>query len=359
MKNKFLPLVLIIIFQLSLSNCAYIYSQSNNVAETVQNLTKEKKYGLALKTLSYISKDHSNYVYLMSEKKRIEIQAKEYEKKSLHQAAKFSSKKQWAAAMKIYNQAHRNLPDSENIKKARDKFIEKRDKYLNLLKNKLLVSNAKTLRKKTATTKEIAQVNPNDSKAKKLLSSHIREVNLTADKLIVCAEDSLKNNDIQLAEECIALASNLSTSNDNKKKIKRISLRIKNDRKKHSKIIKKSNPKITKKLSQVKNNAELILYKNELDILYQKNKSNKKIIRLKRKLKERINLVLKKGIKQGQELYSQGRIQQALNQWNQLHQLEPSNIKLNDYIDRAQKVLKKLRSLSNNPNVVSPAKVGG
>ena len=352
-----LTLIALVIFQASLTSCAYIYSKSDNVAEQVEKLAKKQRYGLALDTLEYIKPDHFNYDYLMIEKKRITLLAKQYEKKSLAKASQHEKLKHWPKAMATYDTALSNLPKNKSIKIARSKFIRKRDKYLNQLKNKLLVSNAKTLSKKTATTKEIAQVNPNDSKAKNILSSHIREVKLTADKLIICAKDGLKNGDIQLAEECITLASNLSTSITTKRKIRSLKKLLKKSKQNRSKTHKKSIKMISQELSKVKTNAELIRYRDKILKIYRQDKSNLKIIKLKKKLYIRISESVEKGIKKGQDLYSQGRIQMALNQWNELQKLSPSNHRLKDYIDRAERVLKKIHSLSNSPSTVTPPKV--
>jgi len=357
MRKTLIRIVLLTLIQLSLSNCAYIYSKSNNVAVKVKELANTERYGLALETLSFIQPDHFNYAFLMSEKKRISILADNYEEKALKQASKYAKGKNWADALSIYDEALDNIPYSKKLKNARAKFIIKRDNYLKQLKNKLLVSNAKTLSNKTATTKEIALVDPNDTKAKNILSSHIREIKLTAQKLITCAEDGIKNNDIQLAEECLSLASNLSVSATTNKKIKYLKKKIANEKNSRQKSHKKSILKIGRTLAQVKTTEELIRYKHEILALYQQDKSNPKIVKLKKELEHRIDKVLKVGIKEGQILYSQGRIQQALNRWNELQQLSPKNIKLNDYIHRAEKVLKKLHSLSESTNTVSPQRI--
>lgn len=349
---------ILVTLQVSLTSCAYIYSKSDNVAAKVENLAKSENYGLALDTLEYIQPDHFNYTFLMTEKKRISILAKEYEEKALLQASSQEKLKHWAEAMSTYDSALANLPKSTKLKNARAKFIIHRDKYLNQLKNKLLVSNAKTLSKKTATTKEIAQVNPEDAKAKKLLSSHIREVKLTANKLITCAEDGLKNKDLQLAEECLTLAKNLSTTLVTNKKIGLLNQALKKAKRTQSTTYKESIKTISMQLSQVKTNAELIRYRDEILAIYRRDKSNKRIISLKKALDSRISKAVSSGIKEGQDLYSQGRIQQALSQWNELLLLAPSNHKLIDYIDRAERVLKKLHSLSNSPNTVPLQKTG-
>jgi len=351
--KTFLILISLVAIQLSLSSCAYIYSKSGDVATRVEKLANNEQYGLALDTLEFIKADHFNYVFLMSEKKRIQILANRFEKKSLAQAEIQAKRKHWAKAMKTFDSALDKLPKSEKLLKARKKFIVKRDKYLSQLRNKLLVSSAKTLSKKTATTKEIAQVNPDDNKARKLLRSHIREIELTAEKLIACAEDGIKNKDIQLAEECLSLAKNLATTKSANKRITGLNKKLHRVRKKEIKSAKNSIQAISKKLARTKTNAQLIHCRKEILALYQRDKSNKKIIWLKKKLDIHIYKALKTGIKKGQELYSQGRIQPALNLWNELHQLAPSNQKLNNYINRAERVLRKLQSLSDNANAIS------
>lgn len=357
MKN-ITTLVALVILQASLSSCAYIYSKSDNVAAQVEKLSQKGKYGLALETLEYIKKDHFNYDFLMVEKKRITVLANKYEKKSLTKAKHQEKIKHWADAMATYDTALSNLPQNKKLKLARKKFIQKRDKYLNQLKNKLLVSKAKTLSKKTATTKEIAQVNPDDSKAKRILSSHIREVKLTAEKLITCAKDGIKNNDIPLTEECLTLASNLSTSVSTKKEIKILEKALSKAKKSRAKTHKKSITTISLKLSQVKTDAELIRYRDKILKIYRHDKSNPKIIKLKKALYLRIYDSVEKGIKKGQDFYSQGRIQLALNQWNETKKLSPSNHRLKDYIDRAERVLKKIHSLSKPSTVVVLPKSG-
>ncbi|VAW94636.1 hypothetical protein MNBD_GAMMA23-2336 [hydrothermal vent metagenome] len=347
---KILIFIALVAIQLGLSSCAYIYSKSDNVAARVETLVSKEKYGLALDTLEFIQPDHFNYAFLMAEKKRIQTLANRFEEKLLTQASTQEQNKHWAEAMKTYDTALGKLPKSKKLQEARKQFVIKRDKYLSQLQNKLLVSKAKTLSKKTATTKEIAQVNPDDNKAKKVLRSHIREIELTTEKLMTCAEDGIKNKDIQLAEECLTLAGNLSATKETTKKIATLHKNLNKVRKKRTKSNKKSIQTISKQLTHVKTNAQLIRYRKEILALYHQDKSNKKIIRLKKQLDIHIYNALKTGIKQGQNLYSQGRIQPALNLWNELQQLAPSNQKLNDYIHRAKRVLKKLHSLSNNPN---------
>ena len=111
--KKLLILISLIGMQFGLSNCAYIYSKSDNVAARVEQLVKEEKYGLALDTLDFIRPDHFNYVFLMSEKKRIQALAHQFEQQALRQARTQADNKQWAKAMKTYDSALEKLPKSE------------------------------------------------------------------------------------------------------------------------------------------------------------------------------------------------------------------------------------------------------
>ncbi|MDY6980925.1 MAG: hypothetical protein SV201_13685, partial [Pseudomonadota bacterium] len=53
-------------------------------------------------------------------------------------------------------------------------------------------------------------------------------------------------------------------------------------------------------------------------------------------------------------LYSQGKIQQALQVWESLHSIDPGNQQLEAHIERARRVLEKLQRLQQNGSVVSP-----
>jgi len=72
-------------------------------------------------------------------------------------------------------------------------------------------------------------------------------------------------------------------------------------------------------------------------------------LELAEKLKERLNAGVKQRFEAARSLYSKGKIQEALSIWLELKELEPENIKLQSHINRAEKILTKLKKLTNKP----------
>jgi len=60
-----------------------------------------------------------------------------------------------------------------------------------------------------------------------------------------------------------------------------------------------------------------------------------------RRIRENVN----QGIELGRKLYSQGQVEQALAVWNKLRDLDPDNENLLSHIDRAERVLEKVKKL--------------
>ena len=71
-----------------------------------------------------------------------------------------------------------------------------------------------------------------------------------------------------------------------------------------------------------------------------------KVEQLEAELDGAIGKRVKRGMEESRRLYSQGKIQQALDNWRELNQLDPENEEIKAHIARAERVLAKLRELS-------------
>ena len=91
-------------------------------------------------------------------------------------------------------------------------------------------------------------------------------------------------------------------------------------------------------------------------MLEKQNSRNRTSIKLRKELDKRYRQGIDQKIAAGRKLYSNGKIQEALDVWNSLLEINPDNQKLQGHIDRAERVLKKLQRLSNEGAVVQPPK---
>ena len=79
-------------------------------------------------------------------------------------------------------------------------------------------------------------------------------------------------------------------------------------------------------------------------------KNNGKVyLQLIAKLKKHLEDGEKQRFEAARNLYSKGKTQEALSIWLELKELNPDNAKLQSHIERAEKVLIKLKKLTNKP----------
>ena len=106
---------------------------------------------------------------------------------------------------------------------------------------------------------------------------------------------------------------------------------------------------LLKKLSQGYSHAILKETKETIR-WFKRNKSVTKQHKvLIRKLEQHFDTGSTQNFEAGRNLYSKGKIQEALKIWLELEKLNPDHPKLKSHIIRAEKIVKKLESLSNKP----------
>jgi hypothetical protein len=96
--------------------------------------------------------------------------------------------------------------------------------------------------------------------------------------------------------------------------------------------------------------------RQQLNVLEKQNNRNRTSIKLRKELNKRYRQGIDQKIAAGRRLYSDGKIQEALDIRNSLLEIDPDNQKLQEHIDRAERVLAKLQRLSNEGAVVQPPK---
>jgi len=356
--KRFSLLLIFTVLVSQLGGCAYMYSRGTNVSEKIEELVKKDEYELALDTIRYIDKTHPQYAAIQKQREQVIAATKTFESNILDQGQRLTKQELWHEASRIYEYGQEKLPNSKKIQYAYKEFLHKRSQHLKQLEVKLLVSKGKSLSQTEEARKEIARVFPESSQAKKQLKQHYDEVELTAERLIACSEDAMQAKDLTLAKECLRLAKGLNPRKSLQKRIARLE---KSYKKATHVEIKKQAPSINKykkDLEKASSHEELANIQYKINQIYLRNKSNPELRNLKKELDKKVNLAVYKGIKMGSDQYSKGKLRDALSIWQAIEPLDPNNKKLKEYIHRAERVITKIESLSNQKDTVQPAKQG-
>jgi tetratricopeptide (TPR) repeat protein len=355
MRRQFF-LVTLILFQLLPGGCAYISSYSADLPDKIDILIQQQEYGEALQLLEYAHPSHADYRRLMQQKKRIETLVIKYERQTIQTADKLTRQGKWYQAQQTYEQAIKKVPQSDNLRKAQQAFLIKRDNYLKQLELSLLLNRANWLIKNAPTQKEIVRVLPNDFQRYEELRNYSGKVDEAAEQLVGCVQSALDASDYNLAETCLKLAERIGSENVDKEQLaiakKKLAKAEKTEVRKQNDITRA----LIAELKQGYSQDNLRRARHQLDVLEKQNSRNRTSIKLRTELNKRYRQGIDQKIVAGRRLYSSGKIQEALDVWNSLLEIDPDNQKLQGHIDRAERVLAKLQRLSNEGAVVQPPK---
>ena len=355
MRRQFF-LIPFILIQLLPCGCAYLSSFSADLPEKIDTLIQRQEYGEALQQLEYVRPSHADYNRLMQQKKRIEKLVIKYERQTIQKADKLTRQGKWYPAQQTYEQALEKVPHSEELRKAQQAFLIKRDNYLKQLELSLLLNRANWLIRNASTQKKIVRILPHDYQRYEELRDYPKKVDEAADELVDCVQSALDAGDYSLAETCLKLAERIGSENIDKKQLAIANKKLATAEKSE---VRKQNDKTRALIAELKqgySQDNLRRARHQLNVLEKQNSRNRTAIKLRKDLDKRYRQGIDQKIAAGRRLYSSGKIQEALDVWNSLLEIDPGNQKLQGHIDRAERVLKKLQRLSKEGAVVQPPK---
>jgi len=342
---------LLLASQILLSSCAYINAQREDVDSLITKWLSEQEFDKARNTLTKVETTHPQFLKLMLRKKEIFEKSNDFVATTIKQAYFFIKENKWEDAYTVYNFALIRVSEDKSLNFSYKSYLAKRKVYVDNLKHKLLINNAIRLINDIPVQRQIALAIKETSIEQAKFENLQKQASNTIDSLVECSSNSLKRKHTKRTKRCIQLALKLGPS-------KEVAKQLKQDQNKLSKLAAKKKQRrqlaesnsLTKKLNQYKiafKNNDLITANKKLTELLAVNSNNYELIKLKTILNESINKKIKTGIESGRILYSKGSIKLALNEWLKLQKLDPENIELKSHISRAERVLRKLRTLTN------------
>ncbi len=354
--KRLLVVTPLLVIQLLFGGCAYLSSFSSDLPEKIDGMIQQQEYAEALAMLDYVRPSHTDYNRLMQQKKRIEKLIPEFETATIKKAHRLTRQEKWYPAQQTYEQALKKVPHSKAIREAQQEFLQQRESYLKQLELSLLLNRANWLIKNAPVQKEIVRVIPDDYRRYDELRDYPELVDETADHLVECIQSALDANDYNLAETCLKLAERIGSKNVDKKQLAIARKKLAQAEKAE---VRKQNDKTRALIAELKqgySQDNLRRARQHLNVLRKQNSRDATSIKLQKELERRYHTGIDQKIAAGRRLYSSGKIQQALDVWNSLLEIDPGNQKLEAHIDRAERVLKKLERLSSDGAAVQPPK---
>jgi len=344
--KHFKPLTLILLIQF-VSGCAFIHSLDENLPQQIEDWMQNKDYAKVMDTLAYIRSTHPHYKKLLPLREIAAQKALEYETYILTQAKQFHDKHLWHKAYITYEQGLEKLPGSAAIQQAMNEFVIQRDSHIKQLYYQILFNKSQAIIANSPIQNKITKAAPDDYRNRTMNRHHELEKNEIMVELLDCVENTLQANQLVTSQKCLDFVKNLYGS-PLPKRLLALQEKLKSKRKSMSQLLSQTAQiHLTETADALKNKR----YKEAVDYIQKipaEEQQKPAVAKIRLQLNKEIKLTVKQGAATGRKLYSAGKIKEALEIWQALLLLEPENAALQNHIERAQRVLNKLKSLEKS-----------
>ena len=351
--NSLKKLLLLLCFSF-LGACSFLQSFHSQSPEYIEVLIKEKHYGKAQNILQRVNPGQPQYSAMMAQKKHLLSLVHKLESSTLEKTQRLREQDKWQQALQVLQDARAQIPESKVLNKAEEDFLAAREKRINKLNMQLDIHKGIWLRDAEPLLDAIIRTMPDDYERQQQRQQFNQEKSHTLKNLARCAQQAMNKKLYETGRHCLALVDRIDKENKYTEELKLEKTKLqRHDQAWHQQQLKVSN-ELLKELKQGYSHDNLLRASQHLQKLSSHNQTEDQ--------KQHGHLLkqeLEKGIAQnmdaGRQLYSEGKVTEALSIWISLRQITPDNEALEAHISRAQRVLEKLEQLGKRGNKVSDA----
>ena len=325
------------------TGCTNLPGNLSTGPEKVAQLVEQQRYGQAQAVLSQVPETDPNYAELQTLRKSVDKQAAAYQRNTLEEGKKLEQRGDWYEAQQHYQRALNNLQESKKIKAAQDALQLKIDARVAALEIDLLMAKGEWLKQGLNIRTKISRLLPRKRFQSWRHGSVQKEAEQVAAELGVLGNRVVDQGDFSLAEQMYTLALELhpDPAIEEARKALRDKKRraiVRNAQAEHKALL----ISLQEALSQDQlGKAAAIATRLEKRGTLTK-EEQKLIQQLDRDIRTQVNKELELGTRH----YSRSEYKEAVSAWNKVLTLEPDNTEAANRIERANRILEKLRQLS-------------
>lgn len=346
------------------TGCALLTTSYTENRTQIDQWVSEKEYGRALKALSQIPPKDPHYLEAAEKRKQIEALAAAYEQEVRQENRKLLDEGKWAEAMDSYDEALRRLPESVVLKDGLAKLHRRQSAELDRLELKRLMDHGSWLKQTLPTYRDIARVDPRNSNAQRRLTRMQDEAEEIADELALHGNRALANSNLDSAAALLNLAADLSNAPAIQESLKQLNQErdVANKRAnsqrhrqlKKQRIAEKRRRQRVERLREEFDQAfaqkNFTTARKHLHALSKAGMQSTEYRKLQRQFERAIDKETSQLFDIGVNAYSRGQYAKAANYWRQVLELKPDNKQAKENLERAERVLEKLKALQEKQN---------
>lgn len=287
---------------------------------------------------------------------QLHTRLQQFETEVIRTARSLEQQDDWHSAQKILGDATRILPNSQALSSAEQQLAVRRQLREERVRMELEIHQGEQLLKDVEAYRRLQQLKGPGLLNWLELKNFNRKRHASAQALYEHAQRALERKDYALAQRGLEVAQglygdDLQPEKDQLEQIEqglaytRKMLRPANPRPARISPAKDDNIPITD-LQDALKAGDLLSARQHLNELQQRSPQPPQLEPLQKQFQMQLDIRVENAVKRGNELYSQGEIEQALEIWREAALLTPDNVELQSSIVRAEKLLENLKALS-------------
>lgn len=336
-KNLFFIFCLI-----SINACSILITTPASLNTDVNQWLNNNEFDEIEKALKKIDPADNRYKNINSRLDYIYSRKKYFIEHTIKTATQYQKNNNWQSALDTYNNALKKVSNDPRLMHEKSRLILERDKQVARLGKKILLLRANALISYKSIYSKLDELIPDDQSAQSDVTRYNKERLDVARQLNNCGDIAMKNKQYIQARNCYSLSNKLEPTD---KKLALVT-RINNELKLKTNITRNSNLLAAYHLAY--KNKNYLKAKRQLTTLLSVSPKHTKAKKLLGALNAEIKQLIGKQTHQGELLYNEKKIDEALKIWQQALRLDPENKELNRLINRAEKVSKNIQNLQKH-----------
>lgn len=352
----------LLLAMLQLGACAVIPALEGDLDHQLNRFLAEDEYARALDVITYVREDHPQYARLVARRPAVEARARAFEQAQIRRAAALTAQGDWSGAFETYRAAINKLPSSVPLRKELQAFRRKQAERIEELRIERLVARARWLERTIALQRSIVHVDQNNWTEQRELERYQEEANALATELTRIGSTALENENLGVAARTLPIAARLSPTPSAESAKERLSqaetAQVQSQRRQRNRALEKLRHRESASLlsdfrkafaaGDLKRARQLMQRLSEID------GGNPEVQTERSAFEDKLDQVLRTHLESAISLYGRGRFDEAVAQWNRVLAIDPENEQARAGVERAERVMQKLRELREKQSGAQP-----
>ncbi len=332
-----------------LGGCAQFGAQRTVTPEQIDAWLGDQNYGSALTALANIPADSPRRELLLKRRAQVLEQAHEYEQAELDLVRNKEDDQDFASAFTELRIALANYPQSKLLAKEQQRLLPQQQHELHEIHDQLLITRVQYLFEALSFQGRLAQLDPDYSIQQ--LTDLRAELERSSGDLLECGQHSMREGKLTRAELCLTLAKRIQDTQLTRTALVTLEQqrvqRVQATRSRVQKTKRQQADQLLERANEALARDDLQAARRALNNLLTINAGDTDALALRDAVNSAVAARSEELLRQGNQFYRSGNIEQAKRTWEQGLLIDPENTQLLTNVQRAERVLQNLQELQS------------